>query len=68
MDFLEKAKIRLDHWITHNDHHREEYEMFADHLQDAGKTASADKIREMMRLTGQANECLIQARKALDAE
>jgi len=32
MDFIEKARLRLEHWITHNDHHQYEYEMFAEQL------------------------------------
>ena len=28
MDFLEKARLRLDHWIAHNESHQEEYEKF----------------------------------------
>ena len=63
MDFVEKAKIRLEHWITHNDHHQEEYEMFLEQLQDAGKKDCADNIREMMKLTAKATDCL---RKTLE--
>lgn len=66
MDFVEKAKIRLEHWITHNDHHQEEYEMFAEQLQDAGKKVSADNIREMMKLTAMGTDCLRKALKALE--
>ncbi len=65
MDFVEKAKIRLEHWITHNDHHQEEYEMFAEQLQDAGKKESADNIREMLELTAKGTDCLRKALKAL---
>jgi len=65
MDFVEKAKIRLEHWITHNDHHQEEYEMFAEQLQDAEKKESADNIREMMELTTKGTDCLRKALKAL---
>lgn len=65
MDFVEKAKIRLEHWITHNDHHQEEYEMFAEQLQDAEKKESADNIREMMELTAKGTDCLRKALKAL---
>ena len=64
MEFVEKAKIRLEHWITHNDHHQEEYEMFADQLQEAGKNKSAEHIREMMKLTAKSTDHL---RKALDS-
>ena len=65
MDFVEKAKIRLEHWITHNDHHQEEYEMFAEQLQDAGKKESADNIKEMMELTAKGTDCLRKALKAI---
>lgn len=64
MDFVEKAKIRLEHWITHNDHHQEEYAMFADQLEEAGKSESAAHIRTMTDFTAKSTDCL---RKALDA-
>jgi hypothetical protein len=64
MDFIEKATIRLEHWITHNDHHQEEYQMFAEQLEDAGKNESAEQVREMISLTSKSTECL---RKALNA-
>ena len=67
MDFVEKARIRLEHWITHNDHHQEEYEMFAEQLQDAGKKESADNIREMMTLTAKGTDCLRKALKAIES-
>jgi len=63
MELIEKSRIRLEHWITHNDHHREEYEMFAEQLEGAGKIESARYIREMMELTSKSTECL---RKALE--
>ncbi len=65
MDLMEKAKIRLQSWITHNDHHQEEYEMFAEQLEEANKTESAKHIREMIELNSKSNECLRQALKAL---
>ena len=66
MEFVEKAKIRLEHWITHNDQHQEEYEMFADQLEGMGKTESAGYIREMTGLTLKSTECLKKALKALE--
>jgi formyltetrahydrofolate hydrolase len=66
MDFLEKAKIRLEHWRTHNDHHHEEYQMFAEQLEDAGKTESAAQIREMMDLSSKMSDCLANALKEMD--
>ena len=65
MDFIEKATIRLEHWITHNDHHQEEYEMFAEQLEEAGKKESAEKVREMISLTSKSTDCLRKALKAL---
>ena len=62
MDTLEKAKIRITHWISHNDHHREEYELFAEQLEEAGKAAAAGQIREIARLQEASTDCL---RKAL---
>lgn len=63
MEFIEKAKVRIEHWMHHNEHHIEEYEMFADQLEDAGNKASAASIREMIDLTSKSSECL---KKALD--
>ena len=66
MDVIEKEKIRLEHWISHSDHHYEEYEIFADQLEEAGKPESAASIREMMALTSKSTECLREALKRLD--
>ncbi|MCP4668814.1 MAG: hypothetical protein GY849_20955 [Deltaproteobacteria bacterium] len=65
MDFLEKAKIRMEHWIGHNEGHQEEYEIFARELEKAGKKKSAEYIREMMELTAKTVDCLRKAVKAL---
>jgi hypothetical protein len=64
MDFVEKALVRLNHWIAHNASHQEEYEKFAAQLEEAGKAASALQIREMVALSKKSAECL---RKALTA-
>ena len=66
MDFIEKARIRLEHWITHNDHHLEEYEMFAEQLEDAGMKQSATHIREMIDLSVKSNDSLRNALKSLE--
>ena len=65
MESIEKAKIRIEHWITHNEHHYEEYETFADQLEEAGKAESARYVREMMTLTAKSTECLKEALKRL---
>ena len=66
MDFAEKAKIRIEHWLDHNEHHQEEYEMFAEQLEASGKIESAREISEMVRLTAESTECLRKALAALE--
>lgn len=67
MDFLEKAKVRLEHWIHHNEHHNEEYEMFADQMEEAGQKAASDYIKEMIVFTSKSTECLRKALQALES-
>ena len=64
MEFSEKAKIRMQHWLTHNEGHLADYERFADQLDSAGMEASAGYIREMIALAAKSNVCL---RKALNS-
>ena len=66
MEFLEKARIRLEHWITHNEQHHEEYSVFADQLEEEGKTESATSLREMIELTAKSTDCLRKALKSLE--
>ena len=66
MEFIEKAKVRLEHWVLHNDHHKEEYEMFADQLEEAGKEESAGFVREMIEMASKSTECMRNALKALE--
>ncbi len=65
MDSIEKAKIRIEHWIDHGDHHIEEYLNFAEQLEQAGAIESAGHIREMIRLNQKSTECLKKALTAL---
>ena len=66
MDFTEKARIRLEHWIEHNHHHHEEYNEFADQLEEAGKPECARQIRDMTAHSERATACLQKALEALD--
>jgi hypothetical protein len=63
MEFIEKAAVRIVHWMEHNENHLKEYETFAAQLEEARAGASATHIREMAELTRKSNDCL---RKALD--
>lgn len=62
METLKKARIRLEHWIAHNDHHESEYGLFAEDLEKAGFDTAAAEIRRMIQLNAGCNDCL---RKAL---
>ena len=65
MDLVDRAKIRIEHWISHNEHHSEDYESFIKELEEAGKTDSARYIREMLDLSSRSVECLKKALTAL---
>ena len=66
MDFIEKAKIRIEHWVEHSDHHIEDYTAFANQLEEEGKTESAEAIREMIELNIKSTECLKKALNGLE--
>ena len=65
MEFIEKARIRIEHWIKHNDNHKEEYVIFAEQLEEAGKKETSEHVREMIEMTVRSNRCLRRALKAL---
>jgi len=65
MDFVEKARIRMEHWITHNDQHQEEYETFVKELEEGGKESSAKHVKEMIELSAKCTECLRNALEKL---
>jgi hypothetical protein len=65
MDFTEKARVRIAHWVEHSENHLKEYETFAQELETNGKNESAQQIREMAALAAQGNGCLARALKAL---
>jgi hypothetical protein len=65
MDFLEKAALRMKHWLDHNSHHEQEYESFALQLEQASQATSAQLIREMAALTRKSSACLEKALEAL---
>ena len=60
MDFKEKAQIRLQHWLSHNEDHARDYRRFADELEAAGLA-----VREMADCTEKGNACLRAALHAL---
>ena len=66
MELIEKAVIRIEHWVEHNENHLKEYETFAHELEAAGKNETAKHIRDMAALTAQSSDCLRKALKSLD--
>lgn len=65
MDFSEKARIRIEHWIKHNEDHLNEYEEFAKELDKAGKKETASHIRNMATLVAQGDKSLQLALETL---
>ena len=68
MEALDKARIRLKHWISHSDHHDSEYALFAEELEKAGLDTAAAQIRRMIELNAGCNDCLRKALAALPEE
>ena len=65
MDSIEKAKIRIEHWLKHNQDHLREYEEFAQELEKAGKKETAEHIRNMVTLFAQGDKNLQLALETL---
>ena len=65
MDSIEKAKIRIEHWLKHNQDHLREYEEFAQELEKAGKKETAEHIRNMATLFAQGDKSLQLALETL---
>jgi hypothetical protein len=61
MEFQEKARVRIEHWLDHNKSHVEDYQKFAEQLEEAGMQTSAGHIREMIAWTAKSNACLEEA-------
>ncbi|GEM_PF-3995509 len=63
MDIKERAKIRLQLGLSHNESYVGDYRRFADELEAAGLTASRQALGVAIDLTGQGNAAF---RRALD--
>jgi hypothetical protein len=61
MDFTEKAVIRIEHWIRHNENHLQEYKTFAHELEKAGKHEGSQYLQEVQALIRESNNCLVKA-------
>ncbi len=65
MELQEKARIRIEHWLNHNKSHVEDYQKFAEQLEEARMQPCAGYIREMIAWTAKSNDCLQEALDAL---
>jgi pantothenate kinase-related protein Tda10 len=65
MELAEKARIRIEHWLKHNENYLNDYRAFAEQLEAAGMSATATHIRDMMAWTLESNQCLNAALNAL---
>lgn len=65
MDSTERMKIRIEHWINHNENHLEEYQAVARELEACGKVESAHHIRQMAALLEESNDHLSKALQSL---
>jgi hypothetical protein len=66
MELTEKARIRIEHWLKHNESHLNNYREFAEELESAGLSVSAGHIREMISWSIESNQCLNNALNALN--
>ena len=66
MEFKEKAKIRIEHWIKHADVHVSEYAQFAEELESSGYADAARNIREMAEITAKCSQHLENALLSVD--
>lgn len=62
---LEKLPHLLEHWREHNDEHAANYRNWADRAAAAGKTASADLLRQAATVTDQVSALFDEAKKKL---
>ncbi|MGD8562064.1 MAG: hypothetical protein PVG03_06000 [Desulfarculaceae bacterium] len=67
MDFSEKAKIRLEHWVAHDQGHLTEYKAFAQELSDAGLAQSAEAISDLAGCVEKGIACMQRALASLDS-
>jgi len=65
MDDIQKSKVRLAHWIEHNEDHLKGYEEVAGLLEREGKPTVALKIRKGIESIKAANREFEQALQEL---
>jgi len=62
---MEKLKHLLEHWIEHNQEHVKTYSEWAGKALKAGKSETADALREIADETRRMERMFLKARKAI---
>ena len=65
MDQKKKLSVVVEHWIEHNESHREEYKKWAQTAGDLGLDSVRAEIEEAMGKLTQSNQHLEKALKAI---
>jgi len=68
MEFSEKARIRLEHWLKHNKEHEKEYRRFRDELLSKGKTKSAKLMESIIEHVSQCSKLFEEAIDGLNKD
>lgn len=56
MEYTEKVRKRLEHWLEHNAKHMEEYKKLADELKEKGYESAANYILNLIEHTKKMND------------
>jgi hypothetical protein len=64
MELMEKLRVLLPHWISHNHGHVEEYRKWSASTRAAGEETVADQIDQAIAAVNQATEFLEKASAA----
>jgi hypothetical protein len=65
MDQKKKLSVVIEHWIEHNESHRDEYKKWAQTAGELGLDSVKAEIEEAMGKISQANQHLAEALKPL---
>ncbi|MBW2056513.1 MAG: hypothetical protein JRH07_09110 [Deltaproteobacteria bacterium] len=64
-EILEKVRVLIPHWISHNEEHAQEYRKWADRLEAEGLGEIAGPIREAADLVAGSNRRFLTAQERL---
>ncbi|GAB6888549.1 hypothetical protein JCM13304A_20480 [Desulfothermus okinawensis JCM 13304] len=65
MEYIEKVRKRLEHWMEHNEKHMEEYKKLAEELKSNGLDSAAHYIMNLVKHTENMNREIEEALKNL---